>query len=74
METHPENKTQKKKKKRIAIWPFKYLISNLKINPKKKKKRVDTSGSFMGKFFPNFQGKLNYYLLQSVPEKKKKER
>ena len=27
----------------------------------------------MGKFFPNFQGKLNYYLLQSVPEKKKKE-
>ena len=37
METQPENKT-KKKKKRIDIWPFKYLINNLKINPKKKKK------------------------------------
>lgn len=55
------------------MWSFKYLISNLKIYPKKKK-GIDTSGSFMGKFFPNFQGKLNYYLLQSVPGKKKKER
>lgn len=52
----------------MDMWSFKYLISNLKIYPKKKK-GIDTSGSFMGKFFPNFQGKLNYYLLQSVPGK-----
>ena len=38
METHTENKTQKKKKKMngMDIWPFKYLISNLKIYPQKK--------------------------------------
>lgn len=38
METHTENKTQKKKKiNGMDMWPFKYLISNLKIYPKKKK-------------------------------------
>ena len=52
METQPENKT---KKKRIDIWPFKYLISNLKINPKKKKKELTPQGVLWVNFFPTFK-------------------